>query len=86
MAQSTYKREEKQAELRSLQSLYDKIMAQGDCVTVRDLAINGKDLMDMGIEQGPKIGEVLGGLLDKVLDDPALNTKDRLTELVKCEL
>jgi len=86
MAQSTYKREEKQAELKILRSLYDKIMAQGDCVTVRDLAVNGKDLMDMGIEQGPKIGEVLGRLLDKVLDDPALNTKDRLTELVKCEL
>lgn len=85
-AQSDYKREEKQKEIDTLWELYDRIIEQNDCVRISDLAINGKDLMEHGIEQGPKIGAVLNALLEKVMDDPSLNTKEKLTELLNEEV
>lgn len=81
-AQSMYKREEKQAELDSLWDIYEEILKSQDCVTVKDLAITGRDLMEHGIEQGPEIGAILNRLLDKVLDNPELNTKEKLLELL----
>lgn len=48
-----------------------------DPLTRGDLAVTGRDLQGLGFA-GPKLGEVLGVLLDRVLDDPALNTRDTL--------
>ena len=62
--------------------MYEQIIKDGDCVKTSDLAINGKDLIDMGVNQGPEIGSILNRLLEKVMDDPALNTKEKLTELL----
>ena len=36
----------------------------------------------MGVNQGPEIGSILNRLLEKVMDDPELNTKEKLTELL----
>ena len=45
-----------------------------------DLAIDGRDLMALGIEAGPAIGEILETLLQRVVDEPALNARERLIE------
>ncbi len=45
-----------------------------------DLAIGGADLMEIGIEAGPAIGEILETLLQRVVEDPSLNTRERLLE------
>ena len=45
-----------------------------------DLAIDGGDLMTLGLAEGPRIGEVLATLLDRVVEDPELNTRERLVE------
>jgi hypothetical protein len=45
-----------------------------------DLAIGGTDLMEMGLEAGPAIGEILEALLQRVVEDPSLNTRERLLE------
>jgi tRNA nucleotidyltransferase (CCA-adding enzyme) len=45
-----------------------------------DLAIDGGDLRELGLPEGPRIGEVLATLLDRVVEDPALNTRERLIE------
>lgn len=82
MAQSEYNRDEKQAEADKLQRLYDEIVTRQDCVTIKDLAICGADLIKIGYEQGPLIGETLNRLLDKVMDDPTLNTREKLMELI----
>jgi tRNA nucleotidyltransferase (CCA-adding enzyme) len=48
-----------------------------------DLAIDGRDVMQaLGIEPGPKVGKVLAALLERVLDDPSLNERDRLLALL----
>jgi tRNA nucleotidyltransferase (CCA-adding enzyme) len=47
---------------------------------IGDLAIGGRDLLEIGFRQGPKIGEALAELLERVLAEPSLNTRDGLLE------
>lgn len=52
--------------------------------TLRELAVNGGDLMDaLSLSPGPKIGVILGELMQAVLDDPALNEKEKLLEIAR---
>ena len=46
------------------------------------LAVRGNDIMAAGITEGPMIGKVLRALHEKVLDNPELNSKEKLLELV----
>ena len=47
---------------------------------VRDLAIDGDDLRQAGIAPGPGLGRILSILVDRVIDDPALNTREQLID------
>lgn len=56
----------------------------GDPLEARHLAVGGDDLVAaLGIPPGPRIGRLLDGLLEAVLEDPSLNTRDRLLELAR---
>lgn len=59
----------------------DAELAAKQAFTLKDLALNGKDLMDAGIPAGPETGIILKELLDAVLEDPALNTKESLRSI-----
>jgi poly(A) polymerase/tRNA nucleotidyltransferase (CCA-adding enzyme) len=48
-----------------------------------DLAINGNDLMRMGLAEGPAVGITLAMLVERVLDDPGLNTQEQLLALAR---
>ena len=63
----------------------EKILAAGDCLAVRDLAVTGKDLMRLGIRPGPELGKILSMLLDQVLRHPEQNTAECLTRMVQEE-
>ena len=55
-----------------------------DPLRQNQLAIDGSDLQaELGLAEGPIIGELLGGLLEAVLDDPSLNRRDRLIVLAR---
>lgn len=82
-AQSTYKQEEKLHKLAAAERCYSEIIEAGDAVTVQELAIDGSDLIEMGIPSGPQIGEILRGLLEHVLANPHNNTKCKLQELAR---
>jgi tRNA nucleotidyltransferase (CCA-adding enzyme) len=43
-----------------------------------DLAVDGTDLMELGYAEGPALGTALESLLDAVVDDPSLNTREEL--------
>ena len=45
---------------------------------LQDLAVDGEDLLELGYSEGPELGRVLDSLLDAVVDDPSLNTRERL--------
>ena len=80
--QSDFGSEESFATLDDIIRYHDEIIASADALTLKDLAIGGADLKEMGIKPGPEMGQILKDLLDKVLEDPSLNTKEKLTELV----
>ena len=81
LAQSGYQREEKEEKLKRAEAVYEEVIRKKDCVSLRTLAVTGKDLMDAGMEPGKKIGEVLDRLLEIVLEDPEKNTKEELLKL-----
>ena len=55
------------------------ILADGDCLTLKNLALSGKDLMALGASHGKELGVLLAELLDIVLQAPEKNTKEALT-------
>lgn len=78
LAQSMYKREEKVKNLDEIEALYREIVACGQCVSLKELAVNGSDLIKAGMAPGKEIGEKLQELLDLVIEDPQMNTKEKL--------
>ena len=77
-AQSDYMRKEKEDSLKLSRELYEEVKAQGDCLSLKDLALTGKSLVQMGLKPGPRIGEILNMLLMEVLDEPECNTEEYL--------
>lgn len=78
LAQSTYRREEKLEKLRQSRELYEKIMERGDCISLKKLAVSGRDLIEAGMKPGKELGETLERLLELVLREPEKNTKEYL--------
>ena len=69
---------DKLALLAAKEKTYHRVISEGQCFTVRQLAIGGLDLIRAGIEPGPLLGAVLDKLTEAVIDDPELNEKDKL--------
>lgn len=63
--------------------LLQEILAAGDCLTLKALALSGKDLMAMGVPAGKEIGRILAALLDLVQREPAKNTREILAAEAK---
>ena len=62
--------------------LFEEIKESGDCVSLKQLAVNGGDLLAKGLEKGKQIGDGLMYLLNLVLEKPELNKKDILLEKI----
>ena len=76
--------EEELAALRELRGRVDQAIEEGGALTTGDLAIGGNDvipLLDGGA--GPAVGQILRALLERVIDDPSLNTRDKLMPLAE---
>ncbi|MEO8843890.1 MAG: [cytidine(C)-cytidine(C)-adenosine (A)]-adding enzyme [Kofleriaceae bacterium] len=58
-------------------------LAANDPLGLKDLAITGNDLLQAGFAAGRQLGDLLAKLLDRVLVDPALNTREQLLALAK---
>jgi tRNA nucleotidyltransferase (CCA-adding enzyme) len=80
MAQSTYMRQEKLLLIEETRKVYQDIIDQKDCVSLKSLAVNGKDLISLGIKPSKQMGDILKAMLEDVLEDPSRNTKDFLLE------
>ena len=78
LAQSNYKRDEKEAELKEIECIYARILEEQNCVSLKTLAVTGSDLIAEGMKPGKEIGEVLQKLLEEVLEEPSLNSKEFL--------
>ena len=78
-AQSGLDREDRLGICKDVEVLLDKVLEEKQCFSLRDLKIDGNDLLEMGIPEGPVIGQILKGLLDKVIDGTLSNDNDSLT-------
>ena len=58
-------------------------MENQNALSLKALAVNGKDLIAMGIKPGKQMGTILQHLLDCVIEDPALNNKESLLGIVE---
>lgn len=67
--------------LDQLRKLYQEILDKNQCISLKTLAVSGKDLIADGRAPGKELGLILNGLLDHVLDYPEDNVKERLLEL-----
>ena len=83
LAQSTYQRQEKLDYIEGLKKLYQEIQDEGQCVSIRDMKINGRDIIAMGVPQSSKIGEIIKQLFDEILEDPSLNNREYLLQRAK---
>lgn len=80
---SEYSREINKTLFEDIYKVYEEVMKQNPCVVTKDLAVNGRDLMEAGVKKGEKIGDIINTLLELVIENPSLNTKDKLIEKVK---
>lgn len=66
-----------------LQQRIDKILAAKDALCIKDLAIDGNDLMKAGVPKGKRIGTTLTYLLETVLEDPEQNNAEQLLSIAR---
>ena len=77
-AQSDFMRLKKLTALKETRQAYHEILAANDCLTLKDLKINGNQLKALGISEGKIIGAILNALLSQVLNNPELNDYEKL--------
>lgn len=82
-AQSDYQRAEKEERIRVAKEIYQTILDKNQALSLKDLAVSGKDLIEDGIKPGKELGAILEKLMDAVLEDPELNQKETLLSLYK---
>ena len=83
LAQSEHLKEEKLQYLDEMNELYQEILESQDCLRIKDLKINGTDLMKLGIPQGKQIGAILSEIFEMVIEEPEKNSSEYLTNFVK---
>ena len=75
--------EHKLQALDETKELYLEVLRRNDCVSLKQLAVNGKDLIEFGATPGKQLGEILEMLLQTVLDAPELNRRESLLQVAK---
>lgn len=87
MAQNINTIPEKLENLALVEKLFQDILISNQCTTLKDLKINGRDLVQLGVREGKIIGSILSQLLDAVLEDQRVNEREELlnraTEMAK---
>ena len=82
LAQSSYYKKEKLAQLEEVEAVAAELMREESCFKLSDLAVNGRDLMSIGLK-GSAIGEGLSFALSAVIDERVQNEREALLDLVR---
>jgi len=86
LAQNPVYSEERLTTLISSESKLDMILDQNECFSLKDLKVNGEDLINIGFNKGKDIGVTLKYLLERVIENTELNSKEELIKLAKEKL
>ena len=82
MGQAPEKVQDRLGELDVIRAKAEQILAEQQCLTLKDLAVDGRDVIAAGIEPGPEIGRILEGLLGRILDGEIQNDRSILLEMI----
>ncbi len=82
MGQAPEKVQDRLAELDEIKAKAERILAERQCLTLKDLAVNGRDVIAAGIEPGPEVGWVLERLLERVLGGEISNERKTLLKYI----
>jgi tRNA nucleotidyltransferase (CCA-adding enzyme) len=77
-AQSRMSQEKTGEELRRLGDILEEMKSSGACMSLKDMEINGRDLVEMGVPQGKTVGELLNRLYDMVVTEEIENNREQL--------
>ena len=69
-------------EIDRAEAILDGLLAKQACFSLRDLAVNGGDLLALGL-RGPAVGHTLNALLEQVLDGTLPNEREALLDAVR---
>ncbi|MDS0525778.1 HD domain-containing protein [Clostridium sp. SHJSY1] len=83
LAQNLVYAKDRLTNLVKVEQKLNEIVKAKECFSIKDLAVNGRDLIDLGIKPGKEIGIILNRLLDYVIEDNSLNNKESLLEIIK---
>ena len=86
MGQAPEKVRDRLAELDVIRAKAERILAERQCLTLKDLAVNGRDVIAAGVAPGPEVGQVLEGLLGQVLSGSIPNEREALMKSVGCQV
>lgn len=76
MAHNPYYAKDRLCETFKAEEVLNSVLAEDKCFSIKDLAVNGKDIMDLGIKEGPNVGKWLNYALDEVINDRLENDKE----------
>ena len=77
---------ERLAKIDKIETILKDILSKEQCFSLKDLAINGNDLIELGFKPGKEIGNILNQLLQMVIDGELENDKNQLIQVVKNKL
>lgn len=82
-SQNPVYRHERVANISAFSQMVHQVLAAEQCFSLKHLALNGTDLLEMGFAQGPEIGRILNQLLEKVMEGELPNEKEALLRSVR---
>lgn len=83
MAQNRIYLDKRLIKIDNIKRIYHNIKSRNQCISKADMAVNGNDLIGLGMKPGMEIGKILDYLFESVLDNPKLNKKEKLIALAK---
>ena len=83
MGQSYELVQDRLAKLEEMKAKAEEIVTQGQCFSLKDLNVNGQDVIAAGIAPGPEVGRVLNRLLEQVLNGEIPNERKVLLNLIR---
>lgn len=81
-AHSDYKQLQREEYYKDFAEIYNQVIEDGDCLSISELAVTGRDLINTGFKEGPELGKKLNEMLEAVLDNPSLNNREELMKMV----
>lgn len=85
-AQADMAQETRLQKIDNIEYILEEVLQDDECFSLKDLAVNGKDLITIGYKPGKEIGEVLNNLLDSVISGEYINEKEKLLEIAERRL